>query len=268
MSELVEGRVLAAVLEALMRVQGEQVPDDLLQDWNVPWGAKELSRRYAATAGAAYDPTVVAWLLASCGESAPTEFEVELDRCIGHNEFCAPVWVLSRRVAGKRLPARPVVDMGDPNVAQAYRGLLDHLASYVHERAQELQRTACIWRVGALADGMEPVGALERERDSPLALRVQRIVDQLKIDRRLTSTEVRVCQRWEPSRFNARRNALTHLQVAFGEACTFYEAEETLSTECEAVSLAVLRRMADAMSDQTPPSFLFKRLESDLDWID
>ena len=269
MTEPVEGIVLAAVIESLVAVEGPEVPTDCLDDWGVPYEPRELARRYATHPEAAYDPTVVAWLLANCGEMAPDVFEMELGRRIGYDEYCAPVWVLSRRIAQRRLPARPAVPLGDPVVAQAYAGLLDLVARYDHAESPELQRTALVWRVGALADGMEPVdstGAVS----SPLAGRIQQLVDQLKNDSRLTFIEVQACGKWEPSRFSDRRNVLTHLSnpsIRFADACTYYEDEEKLTTECEAVSLAVLRRVADVMLSEKVPGYAVRRLEADIGWI-
>lgn len=267
------GRVLTAVLEEIRNDDGEEMATDLLDTWGLGMEVGELSARYDVHPDATYNPAVVAWLLSRHGFGVPAEFETRLGDRLGRlGEVVTPLWVLALPVTpsgARRLPADPVVCPTSPEVEIAYRGLVDHLRTYSHDGAPELQRTAVVWRVGALVDGLEPTEDVDPRR---LAMRLGQIRYRLKSDGRLSQLEQQICTRWEDDPFAARRNTLSHLRgrdVTFEQVCDFYrDGEEMLVTESQAVSLAVLREAAEAMREESPPSSLVQRSYAEVSWID
>jgi hypothetical protein len=268
------GAVLAHLVHLLKQYGGAEAADDLLLDWRFPFDLEDLGRRYAAYPEMAYDPALVAWLLARYGTGDPSGFEFALGSRIGFGRYVLPVWVLSRPASGARvvrLPADPVILPIEPPIDSAYRGLLDHLATYDHDSALELQRTSVAWRVGAIADGIEPADESRRKGERALAKRIDGLVIRLQQDGRLTSDDELLLRSWAGSRFSDRRNVLTHLRcrsIDFAAAIDHYADFDALLTECAAISIAVLNVTATVMREASPPTELIERTIASVEWID
>lgn len=266
------GSELSTILDVIADDAGTEAADDQLGKWSFPFEVAELSRRYRAYPEVMHDASLVAWIVAGHGLDDPSEFEAELGRRLGFGTLSAPVWVLSRPVPsiGTRLPADPFVCPLEPDIETAYRELVAHLETYDHTAARELQRSAIVWRVGALVDGMEP---LDEDSDDkrPLGRRLDQIIFRMRRDGRLTAEEDALCSGWATRDFGDRRNALTHLggrAISFAAACAHYVERTVLMTECAAISLAVLQQSALVMREQPPPIGLLSRAASSVEWMD
>lgn len=274
MSTDLPGHVLAQILDLIVERSGSDQADDALTSWDFQMQVHDLANRYRTYPQSNFDVTIVAWLVARLGVGDPTEFEVELADHVGPGHLWAPVWMLSQPIvslAPSRLPANPFVCPCDPDVERAYRGLLAHLETYDHESAPELHRSAVIWRVGALADGLEPADEDYSQDSRKFGQRLDQIVARLCNDDRLTLEDKKICRLWSGQNFGDRRNALTHLSrraVSFDDAYSHYTSRTVLLTECAAASLAVLREGANAMKDQAPSNSIVQRAFKEVEWIE
>jgi hypothetical protein len=265
--------VLAGVLDEIISDGGEESATERLDVWGLRMEVRELSARYRAYPDATYGPALVAWSLLRHGSGSPAAFETRLGDRLGRvGEIVVPLWVLALPVSAhgaRRLPADPVVCPTSPEVELAYRGLVDHLRLYRHDDAPELHRTAIVWRVGALVDGLEPTEDADPRR---LAMRLGQIRFRLKNDGSLSLLEQQICAHWEDDPFAARRNVLSHLRgrdITFEDVCRFYRDDETtLVSESQAISLAVLREVAEAMREEPPPRGLVESAYAEVSWID
>lgn len=265
------GPHLAAFLKLIEEFDLAEAANEALQSWGFPLELADLADRYAAHTDSSYDATVASWLLARVGEGDPTRFEVAVGEIVGPG-YVLPIWVLARPVAVTgvvRLPAQPIVCPIDDAILMAYQGLLDHLLLYEHDTAAELQRSAIAWRVGAVADAMEPSEDADDTRG--LAQRIERIVRRIRASNSLTPDDQTVFRAWRIHRFVDVRNVLTHLtargDITFDVACDYYERRDTILNECAAISLAVLRQASEEMREVNPPSGVIRRAAAAVDWI-
>ncbi len=240
--------------------------------------AEELGDFYRICAETEYDGAhleLVAWIAAQCGlrsQVSPMEFEAGIPTLREGGRLVAPGWALGLASPGswrQRLPCRFFAQVGGPSVGAAYEGLVSHLELLLalpQEPPRELALTSLVWRVCAIADGLDDGG--DRTSES--------------MKRRLGDLRWLVREQWRFSDmekatwkaiddlFALRRNVLTHLgdrpEVTFGQ-CVQQAIEDggsRLRESAAAISLAVAQRIFQELTSGEPPAHAARAVRKEM----
>ena len=152
----------------------------------------------------------------------------------------------------------------DQDVERAYEGLVEHVAKAPSEEWPEVYRTAVLWRLGGIAQGL--TGGDEEVWNCMMKLNVSLNGTLPPRDRRMTSNE------WIAS-FRQRRNVFTHIKpignLSFSEAVNQISKPDDLIDYVRLATFYAAISINERISNFEPETVekWINEVERDQDWM-
>lgn len=226
---------------------------------------------------------LLSWLTARVGPRLKTACElveaVVDNAAAASTNIVMPRWALSVSIDSalqRRMPCVPFIDADDGAIADAYRGLVEHLefiATLPDEQQRlELLNSAIPWRIVALVDRLEPESI--RSDGKPTSIKTR--IGTLR-SRTLRPDSPGIEHAWWKhlnEDLCSRRHALSHLGEDDGWSFShclknMWTLQEARSA-CAAIALAVLNQVAtDLRARPADPGILDAVLrDAETEWLD